>query len=108
MPSREAITVPLPALTPAVKVMLDPVDGETVPSEFGLTDQVALETARGFPYASPPLALKTWLPPAARVAELGETTMLVSGPGLTVSVCVALVEPPALAVKVGVPVFVSS
>jgi hypothetical protein len=49
MPSRDAITVPLPALVPAVKVVLEPVDGETVPSESGVTDQVAFGTARGLP-----------------------------------------------------------
>jgi hypothetical protein len=108
MPSREALTVPLPALAPAVKVVLEPVDGETVPSEFGLTDQVALETTIGFPYASAPLAVRTWVPRFATVAEIGEMAMLVSGPGSTVSACVASVEPLELAVRVGVPASVSS
>jgi hypothetical protein len=108
IPSREAITVPLPAFAPAVKVVLEPVDGETAPSELGLTDQVALGTAMGFPYASAALALKSWVPPVTTVAELGETAMLVSAPGLTVSVCVALADPPELAVRVGVPACASS
>jgi hypothetical protein len=109
IPSREAITEPLPGLAPAVKIVLDAgPGGETVPSELGLTDQVALETAMGFPYASPPLAVKSWVPPVATVAEVGETAMLVSGPGSTVSVCAALVEPPEFAVRVGVPARVSS
>jgi hypothetical protein len=100
--------VPLPALAPAVKVVLDPVVGETVPSELGVTDQVAFGTARALPYASAPLAAKTWVPRFATMAELGETAILVRAPGLTVSVCVAFVEPLELAVRVGVPACVSS
>ena len=42
------------------------------------------------------------------LAELGETVTLASGPGLTVSVCVPLLAPVALAVRVGLPAFVSS
>jgi hypothetical protein len=108
MPPREAITMPLPALAPAVKVVVEPAVGETVPSESGVTDQVAFGTARALPYASAPLAAKTWVPRFATIAELGETVMVVSGPGLTVSVWVAFVEPLELAVRVGVPACVSS
>ena len=88
--------------------MLEPLDGETVPSELGLTDHTALATATGFPYASAPLALKDCVPPVATVAEPGETATLASAPAFTVSVCVPLVEPLELAVRVGVPAFVSS
>jgi hypothetical protein len=103
-----AVSVPLPAPVPAVKVVLEPVDGSAVPSDAGLTVQVALEMPTGLPYASAPPALKDWLPPGATVAEPGETAMVASGPAVTVSPCVPLVEPLELAVKVGVAAFVSS
>jgi hypothetical protein len=44
----------------------------------------------------------------ATVAEIGEMAIVVTWPGLTVSVWVASVEPPALAVRIGVPASVSS
>src|SRR5439155_8210350 len=81
----EAVTEPLPAPVPAVKVILEPVDGETVPIGAGLTDQRAVETSTGFPYASAPLALKGCVPPVPTVAELGEILMVERAAALTVS-----------------------
>ena|SRR5437588_5837383 len=102
-----AVTEPLPALVPAVKVVLEPVEGETVPRELGLTDQAALDTSTRFPYASVPLTLKACMPPVATLAELGDTVMRASAAAFTDSVCVPLVEPLELAVRVGLPAFVS-
>ena len=109
IPPMEAITEPLPALVPAVNIVeAELVEGETIPSEVGLTDHAAIEAATGFPYASAPPAVKACVPPVATVAELGETTMLASAPAFTASACVPLVEPLELAVRVGVPALVSS
>src|SRR5437870_4894838 len=104
----EAVTEPLPAVVPAVKVVLVPVEGETVPREGGLTDQAAVETSTGLPYGSAPLALKPCVPRVATVAELGDTVILARAAALTVSVCVPLDAPLALAVSVGLPALVSS
>ena len=52
--------------------------------------------------------MKICVPLVATVAELGETTMPASAPAFTVSVWVALVEPLAAAVSVGLAAFVSS
>ena len=102
-----AVTEPLPALVPAVKVVLEPVDGETAPRDVGLTDQAALDMSTEFPYASAPLTLKACTPPVATLAELGDTAMRASAAAFTVSVCVPLVELLELAVRVGLPAFVS-
>src|SRR5947208_8095276 len=52
----EADREPPPALAPVVKVVLAPVEGETMPRPAGSANQVAFETPTGLPYASAPLA----------------------------------------------------
>jgi hypothetical protein len=57
-PPAVAITVPLPVvLELAVNVVEVPEGGETLPGVPAPTDQVALDTSTGLPYASEPDAV---------------------------------------------------
>jgi hypothetical protein len=105
-PFSVAVTLPLPAVVPALNVVEAPVAGETEPpGTFVDHDAPAVEA--GFPHWSTPVALNGCEPPAGTEALDGETVIEVAGPALIVSVCVALVSPVALAVIVGLPAFVS-
>ena len=106
--SAAATSVPLPAVAPAVNVVELPAVGAIVPRQAELSAHVASEVAPAFPYASVPLAVNIWVPPAVTEAVAGDTVSVASGPGLAVSVWVPLVIPVALAVRVGLPAFVSS
>ena len=105
-PFRPAVTLPLPALVPAWNVVEDPVVGETEPPGT-FVDQVALAVDVALPQWSAAVALKDCEAPAGTATLDGETAIVAAGPALTVSACVALVSPVALAVIVGLPAFVS-
>src|SRR5437762_13422976 len=103
--STAAVTLPLAAVVPAVKVVPEPVVGDTdEPVTF--VDHVAPATETGLPNASAPDAVNGCVAPAFTVALLGVTVIAASGAAATVSVCVALVTPDAVAVSVRLPAVV--
>src|SRR5690242_2997305 len=71
---RVAVTVPDPAVEPAVNVVLAPAAGETDDPGTDVA-HAAPETSTGLPYASVPVAVNGWVPPAARVALPGVTVI---------------------------------
>src|SRR5438552_18927234 len=101
-----ALTVPLPGVEPAVKVVEAPVDGETEPP-VTLVDQAASGTPTGFAYTSVPVAVNACVPPTFTVALPGEMLIAARAAAFTLSVWLALVVPEAVAGKVGLPAPVS-
>ena len=95
-----ATTLPVPGEV-GTKVVELPDAGETRPR---LLDHVGA-TGTALPFASTAEAVKTIAFPTGTVAEAGLTLSVATAPGVTVSVCVPLVRPGALAVIVGVPAF---
>ena len=68
----DAVTVQVcpPAFAEAVKVVVAPVAGETVPQVVGETDQEIVEAeVTSFPFASLTVAVRAWVPPSWTVAD---------------------------------------
>ena len=101
-----AVSVKEAGVAPARKTVLSPTGGVREPTPAGLV-HVGL-TVSGLPYASKPMAVKTWAPPSGTLADGGEIAILASGPGLTVSVWLADVHPVAEVLSVTVPALVLS
>ena len=95
-----ATTLPVPGDT-GMNVVELPEAGEKRPS---VLDQAGA-TATALPYASAAEAVNTTAFPTGTFAEAGLTLSVATAPAVTVSVCVALVRPGALAVIVGAPAF---
>lgn len=100
-----AVTVADPADDPAVNVVDVPLVPLIVPSPETAQEGV-MRTA--FPYLSAPLAVKVWVPPSDTDAGEGDTAIVASAPGSTVTDIVVLDHPDAEAASVTVPAVVSS
>ena len=81
----EALTLPGPSLRGAVKVVVLPAAGESVPVAGGVSDQVA-ETGKSFPKTSEPAAANCCERRTGTLTEAGVTARATSGPGVTVTV----------------------
>src|SRR5262249_31040751 len=101
-----AVTLPVPDVEPAVKVVDDPVVGEN-DAPGRVLDQTAPETPTALPNWSAPVAAKVFFAPVTRVADGGDTAIEASVAGVTVSPWVEVVIPGAVAVNVGLPALVS-
>src|SRR5438105_3950597 len=108
MPATVAITLPLPALEPAVNTVEPPAVRESVPRVDGVTDQAAAATETGLPKASPAETSNGCEACSASEADAGETATTAAGPGSIASACDPLAVPTALAVSTALPAVVSS
>jgi hypothetical protein len=93
-------------MRPAVSVVVLPDVGTSVPSEAGVSDQVG-DTWTALPNASVPVAVNRKVPCARTTPDGGLITTAATGPAVTVTVCVPVVAPAALAVSVWLPARVS-
>ena len=101
-----ATTRPLPPRPSALTVVVVLVFGLTTASPVGLIDQPA-RAESGFPNASAPVTPNRRDPRGPMAAEPGSTVNFERGPGATVSTCVAVVTPSAVALTCGGPARVS-
>ena len=106
-PAWVAVTTPLPALNPAVNVVLVPFAGENVPPPAVVVHVGSNPAVTGFVNWSNPVATNVRFAPSARLTDAGDTVIRDTGPGLTVSVWLDELKFCAEAVSTGLPALVS-
>src|SRR6185369_13177115 len=103
-----ATTCPRPIRPEAVNVVVGPAAGESAPGVPGASDHAAESDGIGFPNASTPTVLSVVVVPSGKLTAAGSIWSETASAPETVSACVPVTAPGALAESVAVTAVVSS